>query len=73
MAMKCLILTHYDVWVHYDNFLGEEGGTVFFLFLFFCNVYSFLRETERERERQSMSGEEAEREGDTECEAGSRL
>ena len=34
------------------------------------NVYSFLRE--RERERASMSGGGAEREGDTESEAGSR-
>ena len=32
-----------------------------------------MRETERDRERQSMSGEGAEREGDTESEAGSRL
>ena len=36
---------------------------------FFFNVYSFLRD----RERQSTSGEGAEREGDTESEAGSRL
>ena len=34
-------------------------------------VHLFLREGERER--QSMSGGEAEREGDTESEAGSRL
>ena len=36
---------------------------------FFFNVYLFLRE----RERQSMSGLGAERKGDTESEAGSRL
>ena len=35
----------------------------------FFNIYSFLRD----RERQSMSREGAEREGDTESEAGSRL
>ena len=47
----------------------------FFLFLIFFNVYSFLRERERERERerQSVSGRGAEREGDTESKAGSRL
>ena len=42
------------------------------LMIFFCNffnVYSFLRD----RGRQSMSREGAEREGDTEPEAGSRL
>ena len=38
-------------------------------FIIFFNVYSFLRD----RERQSMSGEGAEREGDAESEAGSRL
>ena len=38
------------------------------------NVYSFLRERERERrEKQSLSRGGAEREGDTESEAGSRL
>ena len=37
--------------------------------IFFLNVYSFLTD----RERQSMSGGGAEREGDTESEAGSRL
>ena len=42
---------------------------IFILFFIFFNVYSFLRD----RERQSMSGEGAEREGDTESEAGSRL
>ena len=41
----------------------------------FFNVYLFLRERERDREteRQSMSGGRAEREGDTESKAGSRL
>ena len=38
-------------------------------FLKNVNAYSFLRD----RESQSMSGEGAEREGDTESEAGSRL
>ena len=37
--------------------------------LFFLNVYLFLRD----RERQSMSRGGAEREGDTESKAGSRL
>ena len=50
---------------------------VLFCFVLFCfvflNIYLFLREKERERERQSMSGGEAEREGDIESEAGSRL
>ena len=41
----------------------------FFLKIFFFNVYLFLRQ----RERQSMNGGGAEREGDTELEAGSRL
>ena len=36
---------------------------------FFFNIYSFLKG----RERQSANGEWAEREGDTETEAGSRL
>ena len=40
----------------------------FLIFIYFFNVY-FLRE----REKQSMSGEGAERAGDTESEAGSRL
>ena len=39
-----------------------------FLFFFFFNVYSFLRD----RERQSASRGGAERQGDTESEAGSR-
>ena len=39
------------------------------LFLIFLNVYSFLRD----RERQSVSRGGAERGGDTESEAGSRL
>ena len=42
----------------------------FFFFVFF-NVYLLLREREREREGGSKGG--AEREGDTEPEAGSRL
>ena len=44
---------------------------------FFFNVYLFLRDRVREREkegeRQPVSGVRAEREGDTECKAGSRL
>ena len=42
------------------------GGSVFFF-----NVYLFL--SEREKDRQSVSGGRAEREGDTESKAGSRL
>ena len=42
---------------------------IVFSFLFFFNVYLFLREGER----QSVSGEGTEKEGDTESEAGSRL
>ena len=49
----------------YSKYFSVYGLTLFFFF----NVYSFLRD----RERQSMSREEAEREGDTESEAGSRL
>ena len=45
----------------------ELLGVFFFFFLFFFYVYSFLRD------RESMSGEGAERQGDTEFEAGSRL
>ena len=45
---------------------------LFFFFNFF-NLYLFLRERERERERDSMSRVGAEREGDTESEADSRL
>ena len=41
----------------------------FYFFIYFFNVYLFLRDTER----QSMSRGGAEREGDTESEAGSRL
>ena len=44
---------------------------ILFLKIFF--KISFLRERERERERGSMSGGGAEREGDKESEAGSRL
>ena len=40
-----------------------------FFLIFFFNIYSFLKD----RERQSENGEGAEREGDTEFEAGSRL
>ena len=43
------------------------------MYLIFFNVYLLLRERERERVRQSVSGGRAEREGDTESEAGSRL
>ena len=39
------------------------------IFFFFFNVSSFLRDTER----QSVNGRRAEREGDTESKAGSRL
>ena len=39
------------------------------LLFFFFNVYSFLRDGEK----QSMNGGGAEREGDTESQAGSRL
>ena len=46
---------------------GKESENV--KFRFFLNVYSFLKDTER----QSTSGGGAEREGDTESEAGSRL
>ena len=44
-------------------------------FLFLFEFYLFLRERERERERESTStsGGEADREGDTESKAGSRL
>ena len=51
---------------------NEEGIIVIIIIIIikiFFNVYSFLRD----RERQSMSREGAEREGDTESEAGSRL
>ena len=39
----------------------------------FLNVYSLLREKDRERETKSASGGRAEREGDTEFQAVSRL
>ena len=41
----------------------------FFFFLMFFNIYSFLKG----RERQSANGGGAERKGDTESEAGSKL
>ena len=44
-----------------------KGSNLFFFIKFFCNVYLFLRE------RQSVSGGVAEREGETESKAGSRL
>ena len=44
-------------------------GQNFYLFFYFLNIYLFLRE----RERQSMSEGGAERVGDTESKAGSRL
>ena len=49
--------------LHRQN-LSTEVST-FFFFLIFFNVYLFLRQ------RQSMNGGGAEREGDTESEAGS--
>ena len=50
--------------------MGFKKNVLFFLnFFSFFNVYLFLRQ----RERQSVSGGEAEREGDTESEAGSEL
>ena len=51
--------------------LLPESSEVFFLNFFL--MFIFDRERERERERQSMSGGGAERRGDTESEAGSRL
>ena len=50
-----------------EGFLEEAVSEWFFFFLFFFNVYLFLGQ------RQSMNGGGAEREGDTESEAGSRL
>ena len=47
----------------------SSSNKSFFAFLIFFNVYSFLKD----RERQSTSRGGAEREGDTESEAGSRL
>ena len=48
----------------------NQAETIFGKILpFFCKVYLFLREGGR----QNMSGTRAEREGDTESEAGSRL
>ena len=43
------------------------------VFSFFLTFYLFLRQRERERERAHVSRGEAEREGDTASEAGSRL
>ena len=45
-----------------------EACNGFIILFYFFNVYLFLRETETEHEQGG-----AEREGDTECEAGSRL
>ena len=46
-----------------------EGNSFFLIIKNFFDVYLSLRE----KERQSVSGGGAEREGDTESEAGSRL
>ena len=49
---------------------------MFYLCMYICMyvcIYLFLRERERERERASATGGEAEREGDIESKAGSRL
>ena len=51
---------------------GSTGLRPFRLRIFF-NVYLFWREGGREREIQREPGRGREREGDTECEAGSRL
>ena len=57
-----------------SDFSTSLPTLIFFLpgfYLKYFNVYLFL--IEKERERQSMSGGGAEREGDTESQAGSRL
>ena len=46
----------------------EDNNFLFYLFIYYFNVYLFL-----ERQRQSMSRGGTEREGDAESEAGSRL
>ena len=48
---------------------NHKATSLFIYFEFFLNVYLFLRQ----RETHSMNGGGAEREGDTESEAGSRL
>ena len=47
----------------------ELSAGMTFFFNFFFNIFIYFWD----RERQSMNGREAEREGDTESEAGSRL
>ena len=51
------------------NFFKLHIFNVYYLFKIFFNIYSFLRD----RERQSVNRARADREGDTESEAGSRL
>ena len=53
----------------FTRYLNLFSCFSFLFFLIFFNVYLFLRE----RERQSASGGGAERTGDRESEAGSRL
>ena len=52
-----------------ERLLNVSGHMRFILLLLYFNVYF----SEREREKESVSGGGAEREGDTEPEAGSRL
>ena len=60
---------------HLYVFFGKKSYFIFKKLLFInYNVYFiFERQREREREREEIYGGEAEREGDPESEAGSRL
>uniref|UniRef100_A0ABI7Y7M2 Protein phosphatase 1 regulatory subunit 1A n=1 Tax=Felis catus TaxID=9685 RepID=A0ABI7Y7M2_FELCA len=57
--------------IYFVSLLPSPNNSIHLLhiLLFFFNVYLFLKDSER----QSMSGRGAEREGDTESKAGSRL
>ena len=73
--MRMLSIAGWALW-QADSELRVVGGKVFLekifvvvVVIFFYVYLLFLRE----RERQSTSGGEADREGDTELEAGSRL
>ena len=75
---KCMQTQFLPQWLknRLVSFLTENSRSLFFFFSFFfflCFIYFWERETGRHRDSEGMSRGRAEREGNTESEAGSRL